>query len=115
MAVVSAISGTVRAMHMHPRRRGVPGLADRLMALRRSVGLSQQVLATRAGISIPRLRDAELHGLATTETLTLLARTLGVSVDTLTGRSITGAATSSTATTRSPDTRESAMEVQPMR
>jgi len=65
------------------------------MALRRSAGLSQQVLATRAGISIPRLRDAELHSLATTATLTLLARTLAVSVDLLTGRSVDGTATSS--------------------
>lgn len=73
-------------MLKRPRKRSVPGLADRLIALRQANALSQQVLATRAGISIPRLRDAERFGVATTETLNLLARTLGVSVDELAGR-----------------------------
>ena len=67
-------------------KRSVPGLAERLLALREAHGLSQQVLATRAGISIPRLRDAERFGAATTETLRLLARALAVDVDALTGR-----------------------------
>lgn len=67
------------------RKRAVPGLTERLLSLRAAIGLSQQVLATRAGISIPRLRDAETHGFATTETLTLLARVLGVDFDHLTG------------------------------
>jgi transcriptional regulator with XRE-family HTH domain len=67
-------------------KRSVPGLAERLVALRAAHGLSQQVLATRAGISIPRLRDAERFGAATTETLNLLARALATDVDVLTGR-----------------------------
>lgn len=67
-------------------KRNLPGLAAVLVALRRAAGLSQQVLATRAGISIPRLHDAERHGLATTETLNLVARALGVDVDVLTGK-----------------------------
>jgi hypothetical protein len=67
-------------------KRSVPGLAERLVALRVALGLSQQVLATRAGISIPRLRDAERFGAATTETINLLARALATDVDTLLGR-----------------------------
>ena len=67
-------------------KRSVPGLAERLVALREAHGLSQQVLATRAGISIPRLRDAERFGAATTETLSLLARALATDVDALLGR-----------------------------
>jgi transcriptional regulator with XRE-family HTH domain len=61
-------------------------LAERLEVLRQAQRLSQQVLATRAGISIPRLRDAERFGAATPETLALLARALGMDVDTLLGR-----------------------------
>lgn len=67
-------------------KRNVPGLAERLVSLRQASGLSQQVLATRAGISIPRLRDAEHYGAATTETLNLLARALGIDVDAPLGR-----------------------------
>ncbi|EPX62611.1 hypothetical protein D187_008799 [Cystobacter fuscus DSM 2262] len=44
------------------------------------------MLATKAGISIPRLRDAERFGAATTETLNLLAHALATDVDTLLGR-----------------------------
>lgn len=73
-------------MHIHMGKRSVPGLGERLVALRKSRGFSQQVLATRAGISIPRLRDAERLGAATTETLTLLAQALATDVDTLLGR-----------------------------
>ncbi|MBM7117656.1 helix-turn-helix domain-containing protein [Archangium primigenium] len=73
-------------MLMHMRKRSVPGLGERIIALRKSRGLSQQVLATRAGISIPRLRDAERFGAATTETLTLLAQALATDVDSLLGR-----------------------------
>lgn len=68
-------------------KRNIAGLGERLSALRVKSGLSQQVLATRAGISIPRLRDAERFGTATTETLNLLARVLGVTLDDLAGRS----------------------------
>lgn len=68
-------------------KRNITGLGERLSALRVKSGLSQQVLATRAGISIPRLRDAERFGAATTETLNLLAKALGVTVDDLAGRS----------------------------
>jgi transcriptional regulator with XRE-family HTH domain len=66
-------------------KRRIEGLAERLISLRDATGLSQQVLATRAGISIPRLRDAERFGTATTETLNLLARVLGTDVDVLLG------------------------------
>lgn len=67
-------------------KRRVDGLGERIVAMRRERGLSQQVLATRAGISIPRLGDAERYGAATTETLGRIARALKVDVDTLTGR-----------------------------
>jgi len=67
-------------------KRSVPGLAERVISLREARSLSQQVLATRASISIPRLADAERYGAATTETLNLLARAFGVSVDVLLGR-----------------------------
>jgi transcriptional regulator with XRE-family HTH domain len=73
-------------VHTQTPKRNVPGLAERLTSLRRACGLSQQVLATRAGISIPRLRDAERFSAATTETLNLLARALGTDVDVLLGR-----------------------------
>ncbi|WNG38761.1 helix-turn-helix transcriptional regulator [Archangium violaceum] len=73
-------------MLMCSRKRTIPGLGERLVSLRQSRGLSQQVLATRAGISIPRLRDAERFGAATTETLNLLAQALATDVDTLVGR-----------------------------
>lgn len=79
--------GSIRTGLMHTRRRHLPGLAQRIADLRRATRQSQQVCATRAGMSTNRLRDAERHGLATTETLTLLARVLGVAVDDLTGRS----------------------------
>lgn len=72
-------------MAISPRKRSLPGLAERLVSLRKAAGLSQQVLATRAGISIPRLRDAERLGAATTETLTLIAKVLRTDVDTLLG------------------------------
>lgn len=71
---------------MHSHKRSIPGLGARLIALRKSRGLSQQVLATKAGISIPRLRDAECFNAATTETLNLLAQALATDVDTLLGR-----------------------------
>ncbi len=67
-------------------KRSVPGLAERLLSLREARSLSQQVLATRAGMSIPRLAEVERYGAATTETLNLLARALGVTVDVLLGR-----------------------------
>lgn len=73
-------------IHRRVKQRIVPGLAERLRTLREAQGLSQQVLATRAGISIPRLGSAERFDAATTETLTLLARALKVSVDDLVGR-----------------------------
>lgn len=73
-------------MFDNPTKRSVPGLAERLALLRKARSLSQQVLATRAGISIPRLRDAERFSTATTETLNLVARALGVEVDVLLGR-----------------------------
>ncbi len=73
-------------MRLHLAKRSVPGLAERLASLRKARDVSQQVLATRAGMSIPRLRDAERFGTATTETLNLLARALGVEVDVLLGR-----------------------------
>ena len=71
---------------MRTGKRILPDLAERLASLRKARGLSQQVLATRAGISIPRLGDAERFGMATTETLNLVARALAVEVDVLLGR-----------------------------
>lgn len=67
-------------MHARTRKRSFPGLSSRLGTLRGARGLSQQVLATQAGISIPRLRDAERFGVTTVETLQLLAQVLGVDV-----------------------------------
>lgn len=77
---------TLRSGKHAADKRSIDGLGERIGALRVKQGLSQQVLATRAGMSIPRLRDAERFSAATTETLTLLARVLGVSVDVLSGR-----------------------------
>lgn len=75
---------------MPPSKSGVKkrtdGLGERIVAMRRAKGISQQVLATRAGISIPRLGDAERYGAATTETLKRVARALQTDVDTLVGR-----------------------------
>lgn len=68
-------------------KRIVPGLPERLLELREAAELSQQVLATRAGISIPTLSAAERFGVATTKTIGLLARALGTDVDRLMGRS----------------------------
>lgn len=64
----------------------IPGLGARVLALRQAHGLSQQVLATRAGVSIPRLGEVERYSAATTATLNAIARALCVSVDELTGR-----------------------------
>ncbi len=68
------------------RKKPVPGLGPNVVALRLAQGLSQQVLATRAGLSIPRLGDLERYGAATTATLNAIARALNVTVDELTGR-----------------------------
>lgn len=73
-------------MHQRPPKRSIPGLAERAKSKRLELGLSQQVAATRAGMSMNRLRDLERHGLATMDTVARLARALGVDVDTLTGR-----------------------------
>lgn len=81
---------TLRSGYLHHvEKRAIEGLGERLGALRVARGLSQQICATRAGMSIPRLRDAERFGTATTETLTALAKTLGTTVDYLTGRKAT--------------------------
>ena len=72
------------------RKTAIPGLGSRILELRHSLGLSQQVLATRAGLSIPRLAEAERYGAATTATLNALARVFEVSVDELTGRKAGG-------------------------
>jgi transcriptional regulator with XRE-family HTH domain len=53
---------------------------------RGALSLSQQVFATRAGMSTNRVRDLERYDLATLDTLTRLARVLGVDVDEFTGR-----------------------------
>lgn len=65
-------------------RRSVPGLGDRLRALRSS--RSQNLLATQAGTTPGIIVAAERHNLASTETLNKLARALGCSVDALLGR-----------------------------
>jgi transcriptional regulator with XRE-family HTH domain len=75
-------------MHSHSPKRSLPGLAERVKSKRTSAGLSQQVTATRAGMSTNRLRDVERYGLATTDTLVRLARVFEVDVDTLTGRKV---------------------------
>lgn len=67
-------------------KRRIDGLGERVVALRSERGLSQQVLATKAGISIPRLGDVERYGAATTATLNRIARALRVDVDTLLSR-----------------------------
>lgn len=71
---------------MNLPKRTFPGLAERAKSARIELGLSQQVAATRAGMSTNRLRDLERHGLATLETIALLARVLNVHVDALTGK-----------------------------
>ncbi len=53
---------------------------------RREMGLSQQVTATRAGMSTNRLRDLERHSIGTLDTVTRIARVLGCNLDELTGR-----------------------------
>lgn len=73
-------------MHKRPLKRNFPGLAERAKSKRLELGLSQQVAATRAGMSMNRLRDLETHGLATIDSVTRLARVLGVEVDVLTGK-----------------------------
>jgi ribosome-binding protein aMBF1 (putative translation factor) len=73
-------------MHLHSPKRSFPGLAERVKSARTAVGLSQQVTATRAGMSTNRLRDVERYGLATTETISMLARALSIDVDVLLGR-----------------------------
>lgn len=73
-------------MNQRPPKRSFPGLAERAKSMRLGFGISQQVAATRAGMSMNRLRDLERYGLATIDTLTKLARVLGVDVDALTGR-----------------------------
>lgn len=75
-----------RRMNQRPSKRSFPGLAERAKAKRVQLGLSQQVAATRAGMSMNRLRDLERHGLATMTTVMKLALVLGIDVDVLTGR-----------------------------
>lgn len=64
----------------------VPGLGARLLALRKGAGLSQLVLAVRAGVAPPRIGEAERFDIATRDTLRRLAPVLGVTVDALVGR-----------------------------
>jgi transcriptional regulator with XRE-family HTH domain len=73
-------------MRLRTSKRSFPGLAERAKSARISAGLSQQVAATRAGMSTNRLRDVERYGLATTDTVTKLARVFSVDVDLLMGR-----------------------------
>ena len=58
------------------------GLEKIVSAFREKSGLSLQVAATQANVSIPRWRDAESFGLATDETLLQLAK-VGVDVSAL--------------------------------
>lgn len=55
-----------------------PNLARHVAQARAVKKESLQVFATGAGLSIPRLRDAECHGLATDETVWRIAEYLGV-------------------------------------
>lgn len=73
-------------MNLRSLKRTFPGLAAKAKAKRLELGLSQQVTATRAGMSMNRLRDLERHDLATLETISRLARVLGLELDVLTGR-----------------------------
>lgn len=73
-------------MHHRPSKKIIPGLAERVKSKRLELGLSQQVAATRAGMSMNRLRDLERLGVATIDTVTRIARVLCVDVDHLTGR-----------------------------
>lgn len=73
-------------MSLRPPKRNHPGLAERAKAARTALGLSQQVTATRAGMSMNRLRDVERYGLATPDTLRKLSSALSVDFDVLTGR-----------------------------
>ena len=62
-----------------------PKLAGVIEEARNRAGLTKFKLAVRAGLSLQTVRTA-CQGIATTRTLTALARALGVEVDTLTGR-----------------------------
>jgi len=73
-------------MNNLPPKRRIPGLAERARSKRLEMGLSQQVAATRAGMSMNRLRDLERYGLTTRTTLAKLAPVLGMTVDELVGR-----------------------------
>lgn len=67
-------------------KRHLPGLGERVKALRNRQGLSLQIAATRGGTTPQTLVQLERHDLATMRTLNCVARALGVEVDTLTGR-----------------------------
>lgn len=66
-------------------KRHIRGLSKAVSAFREKSGLSLQVAATRAELSIPRWRDAESFSLATDQTLAQLAK-VGVDVATLKAR-----------------------------
>lgn len=62
-----------------------PKLAGVIEEARKRAGLTKYRLAVRSGLGLQTVRSACL-GIATTRTLTAIARTLGVDVDALTGR-----------------------------
>jgi transcriptional regulator with XRE-family HTH domain len=72
-------------MPMRISKMNIPGLAERAKTLRHSIGLSQQIVATKAGISPNRLRDLETQSIATLDTIAKVAAALGVGPEFLIG------------------------------
>lgn len=62
-----------------------PNLAGVIEEARKRAGLTKFKLAIRSGLSLGTVRLAS-QGIATTRTLTAIARALGVDVDSLAGR-----------------------------
>ena len=69
------------------------GFGARLKELRRRVGLTQQALAQRAGLSVAGLARVEQGGRPKATTVVALELALGVPPGTLTGTADPGAAT----------------------
>lgn len=61
-----------------------PGLAPRITALRRELGISQRVAAMRAGVSDSVWRSLECYERASTRTIEGAAKAFGLTVEQLT-------------------------------
>jgi len=59
-------------------RRGLADLGEHLRTWRRLNGVTQQLLAERAGVSVPTLRTVESGGSVSTDSLARILRALGV-------------------------------------